>query len=1527
MGIKDYANGLLKQRQEAAQRQVQAANTHQAYKSVEKQQDALESGRITSLVALRAKNEAKRKAETLRTMSPSQTMNVGFNESKVRLAPEEQAKIDARNAALVDTKPGAFVYGAFEGMASPMKAVGNLLGYKETNQERSLVALAAKNKLASQMDVSKGMGAPQIITGHSLGMEGAGKLAGSLIPFSAAEQVAGKVLTKVAPKLAGMARNVTRGAMAGSAIQGLDSAGQGKSAGEVASDVALGAVMGVGADVGLGYLGKAISRIRAGSKAADVIADMAQSEPTVKVSIEEELGLPKGSTWAEIETKLEREAQAEDYYRSMEDMQEKAQQSAGKPTIQDELGLPKGMSAQEYQVQLQRDLQNADVENYYKQFEDQPIPPTATEIPVSPTKPTIQEELGLPKGMSAEAYQEKLKKDMLADEADRYYKHLEAGGNPVDFKPYQVDNGNINPSEGVNIHGRTNLSETPEFRSGTEGWQDNPRRIPEFDYVPEHTGAGRRDAEILRRLAKKEVRAYKVKGDPNANQVDGFIKDDVFHYNKDSNESVAFVGSHEMYHDIKTVNPAHADEFAHIENELADGSFSWMLDDFINTHYDNPKSQAYLRNNRKWAAEEMLANVTGDIVDGIANGSNMVNKYDPQLVRMVSDGIESIQGIKLSELTKDLPKGTSPGVFSNGASIQNELGLNPGFIPDAPTARPIAPYLKPPTKPALPNIQSELFPAQLKIDPKTEFVPTRSLVALKAKSDAEKALRISGGFPGETPLKASSEITTSEKMRPSLVELRDRNGAVREAQEQLRPSLTNTKNQVPKAQNMGEVVMRAPNYKDVGTAERWTTDVYRVFQKVFGQDYDVVKRFVLDPFDAAKKARVQDEKVLTDALKKDIVDGLGIKKGSKESALVMRYGEGHLVDDELLKEVGYDKADKIKAADQWFRAQYDKLIEEINAPRIAQGKTPIPKRQDYYRHYIEMSDAFSGIKNIFDTTAQISPKLVGLSEYTRPGEKWAGFKQRRITGTAFTEDAVGGFLDYVKAGTYAKHIDPEIQKFRDLETQLKNATEGTKNMNNFVGFLNEFTDDLSGKTNMFDRTVQELIGRKAFHIINALNSRIKSNAVLGNVGSALAQVANLPQSVAYVKDPRLMAKGLTGFYQSLAGKGHADLYKQSGFLQERISDVYSQFDTKWIDQPKKMAAWLLQATDEVGTKSIWSSVYEKGLAARVADPIKYADDVTRSLVAGRGIGEVPILQKSKLFQVIAPFTYEVNNLWKVQKDFARNKDFAGIAMLFTANFVLNNVIEDIRGSRVTFDPIKAIGQGFQTAGDGVGDKLIGVAGGLAGEVLSNVPLGQYVAAAYPEYGKVLYDGAGDEGKQIKLPSRQELFGKNDPTRFGVGVPLIKAFQDPVKSLVLPFGGTQLNKTLKSAETLGLMPKLGQAKHPFPASYTPKGELKIPVTPSLVSIAKGLTFGEGAIPEVRDYYKRDGKPISLVKTPRFEALVADGMDEKKLYNIVTEVRKQGLTKKDDIKRLLINSDFSHSDWNKILSMYYFPPDKK
>ncbi len=626
---------------------------------------------------------------------------------------------------------------------------------------------------------------------------------------------------------------------------------------------------------------------------------------------------------------------------------------------------------------------------------------------------------------------------------------------------------------------------------------------------------------------------------------------------------------------------------------------------------------------------------------------------------------------------------------------------------------------------------------------------------------------------------------------------------------------------------------KVDNYEDISNINKGFKDVFRNFEQVFKKEFPVIKSKILDPFDASKGQFIDMQKAYLKDLDTNIIKRLGIKKGSEESKWLMRFGEKRATYEEVAKNLGRKKADNIVEADKWFRETYNDLIDEVNKVRKqiypTNSEKIIPKRQDYYRHFTEMTGDLSGLKNIFETPAGIDPKLAGLSPFTQPKSKWASFMQKR-TGAKTTEDAVGGFLDYLPSASYSIHIDPNIGRFRALADNLRNSTKG--NLNNFIDFLDKFANDLSGKTSSLDRIVTDFVpgGRKTLRALDWVNRRIKANTILANVSSSIAQIFNVPQGISSAK--QYSAKGLVDTLADVIRPNKA--IQESSFIKERYFRGYDKFDTGILNNTKKFAAWMIGALDQVGTKFIWNSHYEKALAQNIPNPVKYADDITRKMVAGRGIGEVPLVQKSKVFQMVAPFQLEVTNLWYVMSEFVSKKDFGALVILFTANYFMNQAAEEIRGSAVTFDPIRAVADAYkqvsETPDKGKGALL--ATGRVAGEVLSNLPLGQTVASAYPEFGFKVGDA--------KAPTRKQLFGRSDPTRFGAGILASKGIKDPLYSLLPSYGGSQIKKTVQGVQAL----KEG-------GSFDKGGNLQFETGNPL----KTILFGKYSTADAREYFDK------------------------------------------------------------------------
>lgn len=652
------------------------------------------------------------------------------------------------------------------------------------------------------------------------------------------------------------------------------------------------------------------------------------------------------------------------------------------------------------------------------------------------------------------------------------------------------------------------------------------------------------------------------------------------------------------------------------------------------------------------------------------------------------------------------------------------------------------------------------------------------------------------------------------------------------------------------AENLGDT-----EFSDIGIVAKGNLDIVRNFRNFFGKrSQEFVDRYIT-PFQQAKDVMYRNLEKEADNLDKVIVKGLGIERGSKESAAVQEFGEGLRDESSLVKDFGKTKARNIVMANQWFRAQYDRMLGEVNKARSYvypnQPDKQIQRRDDYYRHFRELQDGFQGLANIFETPAGIDNKLAGISNQTKPNSKWLSFAQKRL-GMKTDVDAVGGFIDYLGAAEYAKNVDPKIHGFRQLAEQVaEQGNKEGKDYNNFVGFLERTADHLSGKTNSLDRGIQEFTGRKAFRAVDWVNRRVKANTILGNASSSLAQVFAIPAGISSAGEKNFY-EGTKRLVRSI-GKDDA-IMRQSPFLRERYFKALDKFDNGIFNNTKKLAVWMVTALDEMSTKAIWNSHYEKALSEGIQNPIKYSDEMTGNIVGRRGIGETPLLQQSKTFQMIAPFQLEVANAWPLMKELS-DSGKAKLVKLLVYTYLLNRGVEAVRGSDVAFDPIQAGIEGYQQSKeeDTVGGKVRAIGGRMAGEVLSNLPLGQTVAGLYPEYGAKDVIGSG-----VDLPTREKLFGKGDPTRFGSGLLVAKGIQDPLYKLIPPFGGAQIKRTVDGLKSYAQGYKENS-----------KGEVQYPIENNLRNFIQGGVFGPSSIPEGRSYYKEERTPLGEIQSEKFK----------------------------------------------------------
>ncbi len=781
--------------------------------------------------------------------------------------------------------------------------------------------------------------------------------------------------------------------------------------------------------------------------------------------------------------------------------------------------------------------------------------------------------------------------------------------------------------------------------------------------------------------------------------------------------------------------------------------------------------------------------------------------------------------------------------------------------------------------------------------------------------------------------------------------------------------------------------------KDIGFFMPGWRDARRNFQQFFGDDFSKVDKRVLRPLDDAKNAMYKEMGVIYKDLQDNVVKKLGIKAGSKASRLVQLFGEQKMSRTQIQKELP-GQWRQVIAAEKFFRTRYDRLIDSLNKviakefptnPYFPETSKIIKKRKDYFHHMQDDSLNIDRILNIFSGPSGIDPRLVGVSEFTKPLNKWNPFAQQR-KGEQTVEDAVGNYVNYVRLHGYSKYIDPHIRKFRGIDTELQTQARATgKHMEQYSGlleelnsnkqlidaiaktsdkktivaeltriggikrefaqvladdlstisnaekvsnfiqkkladhpvalknfheytplipgqaerflqFIQDYAGDLAGKTQTVDRAKVKETSRIALHMANGLNSRIKSNTLMGNLGSTLAQFANVPNGVADAGIDA-SAKAIPKAFQSLFQKNSA--IEKSTFIRERYFNQYEKFTPAFLNGEKGLKgllgkyrsvreksrnglAYLLGVLDEAGTRYIWLAEYEKAMTNKLSKEaaVRFADVRTRAMVAGRGIGEVPLKQKSATVKFIAPFQLEVANQWHVFRDWSREPQMARRMMVFMAtSWMINEANRQLRGSDVSLDPINAAREAYSSYNN-ANDKKVGAikaVGRMVGEGLSNVPFGQQAAYVAPKRIPIpLTSDPNSVNGENKTVAREDLFGDGDPTRFGGGILAVKGLGDPLAKVVLPFGGNQIKKMLGAGKSL---------QDNYVSNSKGKVQFMSPDLP--LRKAQMWMFGKYSTPEAREYFRNSQQPISVKESEMIKSLSRD--KQKKLFDSIINRR--------------------------------------
>lgn len=636
-------------------------------------------------------------------------------------------------------------------------------------------------------------------------------------------------------------------------------------------------------------------------------------------------------------------------------------------------------------------------------------------------------------------------------------------------------------------------------------------------------------------------------------------------------------------------------------------------------------------------------------------------------------------------------------------------------------------------------------------------------------------------------------------------------------------------------------------------------------------------------------------------LLKQISKEYDIKPGSKESAAAQMYAEGFYINDkgkyvkygnkELLadfKDLVVIENIKKLAKDSRIRSIYDETLDQINKSRTRNAYPEIPKRDNYFLHFIEMDDTFSRLGIPFnpnDIRAKDLPTDInGMTVDLKPGQPYFASAMHR-KGLRTTYDLLGGVEKYLNsAKNQIFHID-DIQTLRatrnyiadmfgqahgleDLDTMTETeAAERIEqvfgsHLSNFAKFLHEEANVIAGKTALIDRGLEGIVGRKGITFLNTLNGQVGSNMIGFNVSSSLTNFVSVMQSMA--KSSKVDT--LKAFTQTVSNKIDSMLGRTTdGFSDTNPAIIrrkgIEKFARKPFEKVSDSGYILMSAIDDISTELIvrtkFNELTRKGMSEEQAHI--ESDKWAHRILGDRSLGQQPLLYNSKMLGLVTKFQLEVRNQLDsqfydtIQDANVSTEDIdnatyrnavkaakvgSTLVQLAVLQHVFGKAFESVAGYNPAFDIIEVL---MTTLG--YDDEE-----GSEDEPLDNIEQGFLALLEDMPYTSVLTGGRIPIASA--LPITELIKGEDS---YGREKPRTETLKEMAPYYLLPTGYGQIKKTKQGLDMFS-------DKHPVSGSYTDSGDLRFPVEDTPKNRIQAGLFGQYANENARYYFDNDIAPL-------------------------------------------------------------------
>ena len=726
------------------------------------------------------------------------------------------------------------------------------------------------------------------------------------------------------------------------------------------------------------------------------------------------------------------------------------------------------------------------------------------------------------------------------------------------------------------------------------------------------------------------------------------------------------------------------------------------------------------------------------------------------------------------------------------------------------------------------------------------------------------------------------------------------------------------------------------------------TDTIRTTELVFGRENGKI----INDMIFQKAIDNEADSIAWQNKERKEIAALGIKakdkfgKVTKESAAVQKYGEGKylddngeyvIYDDEALEkefENPDDRAKIINAA-RVIRQKYDEYIDKANEVLTSLKFDPIPKRDDYMRHFQVLNDKFSQFGIPFNPQSMqehvLPTDINGLTEFWSPQKNYfANLRPRE--GMRTTLDAITGIDGYISGIANLIYHTEDIQRGRAFEEliretfgedkgweNLKELPEEEqaerieqiqgKHLSRYAAWLHEWTNNLAGKKSKKDRATEEDFDRKGFTILDEMGKGASGTMLGLNLSSALTNLIAPVQAMAKTNKAAVL-RGTADTIKNIFIKD--SFMEDNRFLTARMgTEMLSK--RPW-DKIRDTGFIFMKGMDWFASNQIVRSKYYELKSKGLSDEEAHAESgqFAARIMGDRTKGAMPQLYNSKVFNILAQFQLEVNNqIYSMFYDTYHEsresaKERAGstaagmvftLGQLFTFTHIFGQTFKAIAGYNPTFDVIAILGTALGI-GDDDDDKTLTERLQKAADMLID---------ALP-YSSLLSDGGRIPVTNMIPDIMGIITGSED--EYGRKKTMASEGKK-ILPYLLPTGGNQIKKTIG-----GL--KMFSDDLPVTGSYTDKGDLRFPVKENPANVVQAAIFGQWANKNAREYFDKevgvmDGDaieeyrdlniPISDYWKYREELRSKDSAAEKIEYinSLDLSVRKKNIMVNNRIKR--------------------------